>query len=180
MKTPISPKISLKRLRHVAAQQFDIRIASDGRWFHEGDEIRRFELVKLFASILVLDDDGEYWLATPAEKGRITVDDAPFIIRDMTVKAGVRSKQNEICFQTNIDETVLLDKQHPLQLRAAGFSRNEDDSQSMRRSQSDSSKKACPGSFQYCERRRRLHRIPREVGEHFRPGVPARFASLIV
>jgi len=41
MKTPISPKISLERLRHVAAQQFDIRIASDGRWFHEGDEIRR-------------------------------------------------------------------------------------------------------------------------------------------
>ena len=86
MKTPISPKISLERLRHVAAQQFGIRIASDGRWFHEGDEIRRFELVKLFASILVLDDDGDYWLATPAEKGRITVDDAPFIIRDMTVK----------------------------------------------------------------------------------------------
>jgi hypothetical protein len=118
MKTSISPKISLERLRHVAAQQFDIRIASDGRWFHEGDEIRRFELVKLFASILVLDDDGEYWLATPAEKGRITVDDAPFIIRDMTVKAGVRSQQNEICFQTNIDEMVLLDIKHPLQLRA--------------------------------------------------------------
>ncbi len=96
MKTPISPKISLERLRHVAAQQFDIRIASDGRWFHEGDEIRRFELVKLFASILVFDDDGDYWLATPAEKGRITVDDAPFII----------------------DEMVLLDIKHPLQLRA--------------------------------------------------------------
>ena len=118
MKTPISPKISLERLRHVAAQQFDIRIASDGRWFHEGDEIRRFELVKLFASILVLDDDGDYWLATPAEKGRITVDDAPFIIRDMTVKTGVRPQQNEICFHSNIDETVLLDIKHPLQLRA--------------------------------------------------------------
>jgi len=87
MKTPISPKISLERLCHVAAQQFDIRIASDGRWFHEGDEIRRIELVKLFASILVLDDKGDYWLATPAEKGRITVDDAPFIIRDLTVKS---------------------------------------------------------------------------------------------
>src|SRR5210317_963991 len=87
-------------------------------FLHEGDEIRRFELVKLFASILVLDDHGDYWLATPAEKGRITVDDAPFIIRDMTVKASVRSQQNEICFQTNIDEMVLLDIKHPLQLRA--------------------------------------------------------------
>ena len=122
MKTPISPKISLERLCHVDAQQFDIRIASDGRWFHEGDEIRRIELVKLFASILVLDDKGDYWLATPAEKGRITVDDAPFIIRDMTVKTGARSQQNEICFQTNIDETVLLDIKHPLQLCAAAQS----------------------------------------------------------
>ena len=122
MKTPISPKISLKRLRHVAAQHFDIRIASDGRWYHDGDEIRRIELVKLFASILVRDDKGDYWLATPAEKGRITVDEAPFIIRDMTVKTGARSWQNEICFQSNIDETVLLDIKHPLQLRAAAQS----------------------------------------------------------
>ena len=122
MKTPISPKISLERLRHVTAQQFDIRIASDGRWFHEGDEIRRIELIKLFASILVIDNEGNYWLATPAEKGCITVDDAPFIISDMTVKTGVRSQQNEICFQTNIDETVLLDIRHPLQLRATAQS----------------------------------------------------------
>ena len=122
MKTPVPPKFSLDRLCHVAAQQFDIKIASDGRWFHEGDEIRRIELVKLFASILVLDDNGDYWLATPAEKGRITVDDAPFIIRDMTVKTGAQSQQNEIWFQTNIDETVLLDPKHPLQLRAAAQS----------------------------------------------------------
>ena len=119
MKTPISPKISLKRLRHVAAQQFDIRIASDGRWFHEDDEIRRIELVKLFASILVLDDKGDHWLATPVEKGRITVDDAPFVVGEMTIKTGTQSQQNKICFQTNIDETVLLDTQHPLQLRAS-------------------------------------------------------------
>ena len=122
MTKPISAKISLDHLRHIAEQLFDIRIASDGRWFHEGDEIRRIALVKLFASILVLDDNGDYWLATPAEKGRITVDDAPFIIRDMTVKTGAQSQQNEIWFQTNIDETVLLDPKHPLQLRAAAQS----------------------------------------------------------
>ena len=122
MKIPISPKISLERLRHVAAQQFDIRIASDGRWFHEDDEIRRIELVKLFASILVLDDEGVNLLATPAEKGRITVDDAPFIICDLTVKTGAQTHQNEICFKTNIDETILLDIKHPLLLRAAAQS----------------------------------------------------------
>jgi hypothetical protein len=40
----------------------------------------------------------------------------------MTVKTGARSQQNEICFQTNIDETVLLDKEHPLQLCVAAQS----------------------------------------------------------
>jgi hypothetical protein len=37
----------------------------------------------------------------------------------MTVKTGVRPQQNEICFHSNIDQTVLLDIEHPLQLRAA-------------------------------------------------------------
>src|SRR5215813_6661405 len=58
---------------------FDIRIASDGTWFYHGSPISRKPLVKLFASVLRRDDSGEYWLQTPAEKGRIRVDDAPFV-----------------------------------------------------------------------------------------------------
>ena len=38
------------------------------------------------------------------------------------VKTGARSQQNEICFQTNIDEMVLLDIKHPLQLCIAAHS----------------------------------------------------------
>ena len=75
MKDQQKKKINLGNLRHLNEQRFDIRIATDGRWFHEGGEIFRIELVKLFASILHRGKDGEYWLATPAEKGRITVDD---------------------------------------------------------------------------------------------------------
>ena len=37
-------------------------------------------MVKLFASVLMRDKTGDYWLVTPVEKGRITVDDAPFIV----------------------------------------------------------------------------------------------------
>ncbi|MFZ9135118.1 MAG: DUF1285 domain-containing protein [Candidatus Puniceispirillaceae bacterium] len=108
-------KISLERLRLIAEQQFDIRIASDGRWYHDGGEIRRIELVKLFASILLRDDDGVYWLATPAEKGRIAVDDAPFIIREMSVEAGAGMAPQKISFQTSLDDIVPLDEAHPLQ-----------------------------------------------------------------
>ena len=38
--------------------EFNIHIASDGRWFHEGGEIRRKAIVKLFASVLTKDAKG--------------------------------------------------------------------------------------------------------------------------
>ena len=71
-------------MRLIKEQQFDIRIANDGRWFHEGDEICRIEMVKLFASVL-MDKTGDYWLVTPVEKGRVVVDDVPFIVSEMLV-----------------------------------------------------------------------------------------------
>ena len=109
-------KINLDSLRHLNEQRFDIRIATDGRWFHEGGEIFRIELVKLFASILLRDKDGHYWLATPAEKGRITVEDVPFVISNMIVTSGDISKSNEIVFFTSLDDRIVLDAKCPLQL----------------------------------------------------------------
>ena len=112
-------KISLDRLRHISEQKFDIRISTDGRWFHEGDEICRITLVKMFASILLRDEIGEYWLATPVEKGRITVDDVPFIISKMIVTGDVNLKSTKIEFLTNLGHKVSLDAAHPLQLFVA-------------------------------------------------------------
>ena len=59
---------------------FDIRIKMDGTWLHQGAPITRDKLVKLFASVLHLDQDGQYWLVTPVEKGRIDVDVAPLLL----------------------------------------------------------------------------------------------------
>ena len=126
MKQSSTPQISFDRLRLIKEQRFDIRIATDGRWFHEGDEIRRIEMVKLFASVLMRDKTGDYWLVTPVEKGRITVDDAPFIICEMLVSSGVDARSNEIHFRTNLDENIALDAAHPILLRPA------DDSQDFR------------------------------------------------
>ena len=114
-----TPQLSFDRLRFTDEQHFDIRIATDGRWFHEGDEIRRIELVKLFASVLMQDKTGDYWLVTPVEKGRITVDDAPFIVCEMLVSSGADPRSNEIHFRTNLDETIALDAAHPILLRSA-------------------------------------------------------------
>lgn len=55
-----------------------IRIARDGTWFYHGSPIGRKPLVKLFASVLRREADGTYWLVTPAERGRVEVEDAPF------------------------------------------------------------------------------------------------------
>ncbi len=117
MKHPNTPQINFDRLRLIEEQRFDIRIAADGRWFHEGNEIRRIELVKLFASVLMRDKKGDFWLVTPVEKGRITVDDAPFMVREMLISSGADVRSNEIHFRTNLDDVVYLDLAHPILLR---------------------------------------------------------------
>ena len=65
-------------------RDFQMRIDQEGRWYHEGDLIKRIELVKLFANVLSVDDAGQHWLRTPAEFGHIEVEDAPFIITALT------------------------------------------------------------------------------------------------
>ncbi|MGI1678035.1 MAG: DUF1285 domain-containing protein [Cellvibrionaceae bacterium] len=102
----------------------DIRIAMDGKWFHEGVEIRRDTLVKLFSSILKKEED-EYYLVTPVEKWKIQVDCAPFVIVSCELmKNGgadkVRSnyKTGELspvlCLTTNSDDKVFVDSEHPI------------------------------------------------------------------
>ena len=66
--------------------RFQMRIARDGTWYHQGTPIRRLALAKLFATVLRREADGEYWLVTPVERGRIEVEDAPFTVVDMTVE----------------------------------------------------------------------------------------------
>mgnify|MGYP006140946709 FL=1 len=110
----------LEQLKHSAEQRFDIRIAADGRWFHEGGVIRRMELIKLFASALTRDGNGDYWLVTPVEKGRITVDETPFIISNMQIENAGNPARAKIVFHTNLDDEVLLDLAHPLYLHSLG------------------------------------------------------------
>ncbi|MGP1396347.1 MAG: DUF1285 domain-containing protein [Inquilinaceae bacterium] len=93
-----------------AEQAFDIRIARDGTWSYRGTPITRIALVKLFASVLRRDEDGDYWLITPAERGRITVDDAPFTVIEMLAEGtGVN---RVLRFRTNLDRWVRADADH--------------------------------------------------------------------
>jgi hypothetical protein len=106
---------TVAKLAQPEPQVFDIRIAADGNWFHEGGLIGRLPLVKLFASVLRRESDGSYWLVTPVERGRIVVEDAPFIVTKMNV-AGTGASQI-IRFVTNVDDVVTLSAEHPLVMR---------------------------------------------------------------
>jgi hypothetical protein len=91
-----------------------ISIDRNGRWLYHGSPIHRKEMVCLFASMLTRAADGAYWLITPAERGRIDVEDVPFLAVELyTCGSG---RELVISFRTNIDEMVTLDARHPLRL----------------------------------------------------------------
>ncbi len=91
----------------------DMRIARDGTWFYLGTPIGRFELVRLFSSILKL-EDGKYFLVTPVEKVGITVDDAPFVAVDFEAP-GAGCDQNLI-FSTHVGDSVTAGPDNPIRV----------------------------------------------------------------
>lgn len=90
-----------------------MRIDAQGRWFHEGTEIRRQPMVRLFASILRREGD-DYYLVTPVEKLSIRVEDVPFLVVDMDVRG--TGERQEIAFATNTGDVVVLDAAHPIRV----------------------------------------------------------------
>ena len=89
----------------------------DGTWLYHGSPIQRIELVKLFSSVLRREADGSFWLVTPVERGRVEVDDAPFVAVELVAEgAGIGQS---VRVRTNVDEWLALGPQHPLHLRPA-------------------------------------------------------------
>ena len=114
-----SPGAGLARARRppVDCGDLDMRIARDGTWFYRGSPILRLPLVKLFASVLRREADGGYWLVTPAERGRIEVEDVPFLAVELSV-AG-QGPEQELTLRTNLDEIVTAGPDHPLRVETA-------------------------------------------------------------
>ncbi len=90
----------------------DIRIHRDGSWYHEGTKIARDAIVRLFASILRREEDGEYYLVTPGEKWRIQVDLHPLLVTD--VSWGEGEHNHTLLATLNTGKTVVVNAQHPL------------------------------------------------------------------
>src|SRR4051812_24678800 len=92
---------------------FDMRIARDGTWFYRGSPIGRKPLVKLFSTVLRR-ENGEFWLVTPVERGRILVDDTPFVA--VEVDAVGDGPERRLTFRTNVDDIVTADEEHPIRV----------------------------------------------------------------
>lgn len=95
--------------------ELPLRIDSDGRWYYQGSRMTREALVRLFASILRLDEDGFYYLVTPVEKFRISVEDVPFVAHGVEVEG--EGDERVIWLSTNADQTLALGERHPLFMR---------------------------------------------------------------
>jgi len=91
-----------------------MRIASDGTWFHEGSPIGRAAMVRLFSTILRREPDGGFVLVTPAEKLTIQVDDAPFIA--VEVKSEGEGRERRLAFRLNTDDLIVADADHELRI----------------------------------------------------------------
>ena len=93
----------------------DMKIMRNGKWFYMGTEIKRPAMVKLFSGILRLDSDNFYYLVTPVEKVRISVEDAPFIATSLISEK--KDNINHLYFITNVNEKILLTKNNPLEIK---------------------------------------------------------------
>ena len=89
-------------------------IKRDGTWLYRGSAIRRKELVCLFASVLKRGDDGSFLLETPAERGRIEVEDAPFVAVELDWTGDGR--RQTLSFRTNVDQVVTAGPEHPIRV----------------------------------------------------------------
>lgn len=91
----------------------DMRISRDGTWFYMGTPIGRLPLVKLFASVLRHEEDGQYLLVTPVEKVGLQVDDVPFVGVELD-KVALDDGTDALTLRTNVDDVVVISEDHPL------------------------------------------------------------------
>ena len=109
----VTPKQGARRLP-IECGDLPFLIKRDGSWLYRGSPIARKELVCLFASVLKREADGEFWLETPAERGRIQVEDAPFIAVELDW--GGSGRDQHLTFRTNVDQMVTAGADHPIRV----------------------------------------------------------------
>jgi len=109
--------LSTPRIRppRVECGDLPFLIKRDGTWLYRGSPIGRKELVCLFSSVLRRDAAGAYWLETPAERGRIEVEDTPWTAVELDWSGNGRDQV--LSFRTNVDQVVTAGLDHPIRVQ---------------------------------------------------------------
>jgi hypothetical protein len=102
--------------------EIDLIIKSNGDWFYNGTIFKRLSLVKLLASVLVYRDKIEgqgkdYFLVTPVEKIKITVEDVPFVLTQWQWED---DNKKTMRVSTNLGDDFILDADHRLTINDDG------------------------------------------------------------
>ncbi len=94
--------------------QLPFLIRRDGTWLYRGSPINRRELVCLFSSVLRREPDGTFLLETPAERGRIEVEDTPWLAVELDWTGSGRDQV--LSFRTNVDQILVAGDEHPIRV----------------------------------------------------------------
>jgi uncharacterized protein len=92
----------------------EMRIAADGKWYHQNGEITRPAMIRAFSSLLRCDADGSHWLVTPQQKLSIKVEDAPFVAVEL--QSDGEAQNRSLAFRLNSDDLVIAGSDHELEL----------------------------------------------------------------
>ena len=96
--------------------EMELQIKANGDWYYAGTIFKRVSLVKLLSSVLKKEED-EYFLVTPVEKLKITVDDAPFVLTQWHWQD---ENKKTMMVSNNVGDEFVLDANHPITLNANG------------------------------------------------------------
>ncbi len=110
-----APLPPVDRWNPPASSDIGMEIRRDGSWWHEGTEIKRSRLVRLFSRILRRDEDGSYWLVTPYEKVIVHVVDAPFVAVRVD-RLGQAGPDQRLVFTTNLGDITYAGPEAPLRV----------------------------------------------------------------
>ncbi|MBU2925898.1 DUF1285 domain-containing protein [Colwellia sp. 4_MG-2023] len=90
--------------------EMDLQIKANGDWFYAGSIFKRPALVKLLASVLKKEQN-DYYLVTPVEKIKITVEDVPFVLTQWRWQDDSKST---MVVTNNVGNEFILDDNHPI------------------------------------------------------------------
>ena len=92
--------------------QSQMRIATDGTWYHQGSPIARQALVRLFATILRREPDGRHVLVTPVEMLDIEVESTAF--RAVELSSECEGRDRNVALRLDSGDVVIIGPEHPL------------------------------------------------------------------